>query len=45
MPSAFFKNRRVYLLTAVAYMGSFLFGTTLIQRFNLYAPDIRILIM
>ncbi|GAB7349949.1 hypothetical protein MBLNU459_g0645t1 [Dothideomycetes sp. NU459] len=26
MVSAFFKNRRVYLLTAVAYMGSFLFG-------------------
>ncbi|KAF2661463.1 quinate permease [Lophiostoma macrostomum CBS 122681] len=26
MPSAFFKNRRVYLLTTVAYMGSFLFG-------------------
>ncbi|THV51479.1 hypothetical protein BGAL_0109g00060 [Botrytis galanthina] len=26
MPSAFFKNYRVYLLTAVAYMGSLLFG-------------------
>ncbi|KAF2241946.1 quinate permease [Trematosphaeria pertusa] len=26
MPSAFFKNRRVYLLTTVAYMGSLLFG-------------------
>lgn len=27
MPSDFFKNRRVYLLTGVAYMGSLLFGT------------------
>ncbi|KAG9517896.1 general substrate transporter, partial [Aureobasidium melanogenum] len=26
MANAFFKNRRVYLLTLVAYMGSFLFG-------------------
>ncbi|RAL64168.1 hypothetical protein DID88_002061 [Monilinia fructigena] len=26
MPSAFFKNYRVYFLTAVAYMGSLLFG-------------------
>ncbi|KAF2500871.1 quinate permease [Lophium mytilinum] len=26
MPSLFFKNRRVYLLTSVAYMGSLLFG-------------------
>jgi hypothetical protein len=26
MPSQFFKNRRVYLLTTVAYMGSLLFG-------------------
>ncbi|KAF1830767.1 quinate permease [Decorospora gaudefroyi] len=26
MPSKFFKNRRVYLLTSVAYMGSLLFG-------------------
>ncbi|KAF2814490.1 quinate permease [Mytilinidion resinicola] len=26
MPSQFFKNRRVYLLTSVAYMGSLLFG-------------------
>ncbi|EOA82544.1 hypothetical protein ACJQWK_04416 [Exserohilum turcicum] len=26
MPSTFFKNRRVYLLTGVAYMGSLLFG-------------------
>ncbi|KAF2705490.1 quinate permease [Pleomassaria siparia CBS 279.74] len=26
MPSKFFKNRRVYLLTTVAYMGSLLFG-------------------
>ncbi|EMD89340.1 hypothetical protein COCC4DRAFT_138114 [Bipolaris maydis ATCC 48331] len=26
MPSDFFKNRRVYLLTGVAYMGSLLFG-------------------
>jgi len=26
MVNAFFKNRRVYLLTTVAYMGSFLFG-------------------
>ncbi|KAI5235399.1 hypothetical protein E4T43_09292, partial [Aureobasidium subglaciale] len=24
--NAFFKNRRVYLLTLVAYIGSFLFG-------------------
>ena len=26
MPSGFFKNRRVYLLTTVAYTGSLLFG-------------------
>ena len=26
MPSDFFKNRRVYLLTTVAYTGSLLFG-------------------
>ncbi|ATZ51809.1 Bchxt15 [Botrytis cinerea B05.10] len=26
MPSAFFKNYRVYFLTAVAYMGSLLFA-------------------
>ncbi|QSZ31496.1 hypothetical protein DSL72_001063 [Monilinia vaccinii-corymbosi] len=26
MPSSFFKNHRVYFLTAVAYMGSLLFG-------------------
>jgi hypothetical protein len=26
MVSKFFKNRRVYLLTSVAYMGSLLFG-------------------
>lgn len=26
MGSSFFKNSRVYMLSAVAYMGSFLFG-------------------
>jgi hypothetical protein len=27
MAPGFFKNRRVYLLATVAYMGSLLFGT------------------
>lgn len=29
MPSEFFKNRRVYLLTTVAYTGSLLFGESI----------------
>jgi len=28
MANGFFKNRRVYLLATVAYMGSLLFGAT-----------------
>jgi hypothetical protein len=31
MPSKFFKNRRVYLLTSVAYMGSLLFGRIILS--------------
>lgn len=34
MGSSFFKNSRVYMLSAVAYMGSFLFGKTLANLQN-----------
>jgi hypothetical protein len=36
LPSKFFKNRRVYLLTVVAYMGSLLFGKFMFKALCLH---------